>query len=113
GHATIHTSTLAVGPHSISAKYLGDENTTPSSSAPFTQTVDRADQTITFDPIPDKTFGDPDFSIAASSSSGLGVTLTKISGSATLSGATVHITGAGSVTIRATQDGDGNYTAAA
>jgi len=113
GRATIHTSTLAVGPHSITARYLGDDNTTPSSSAPLTQSVGQAGQTIAFDPIPDKTFGDADFSIAVSSSSGLGVTLTKISGPATLSGATVHITGAGSVTIRATQDGDGNYTAAA
>jgi hypothetical protein len=113
GHATIHTSTLAVGQHSITAKYLGDENSTPSGSAPLPQNVGQADQTIVFDAIPDKTFGDQDFTIAASSSSGLGVTLTKISGPVTLSGATVHITGAGIVTIRATQDGDGNYASAA
>jgi hypothetical protein len=113
GHASVHTSGLSVGPHSITAKYQGDANSTPSGSTPFMQDVGKADQTITFDAIPDKTFGDGDFTIAASSTSGIGVTLTRISGPVTLAGDTVHLTGAGSVTIRASQDGDSNYSAAA
>jgi hypothetical protein len=113
GHATVHAQALAVGTHSIVAKYAGDTDSTPGSSAPLTQTVGKADQAITFEPIPDKTYGDPDFAIAASSTSGLGVTLAVASGPATLSSNTVHITGAGSVTISATQAGDANYGAAA
>jgi hypothetical protein len=113
GQASVTTTSLSVGQHSITASYAGDPNSAGSRSDSLLQNVGQADQAISFNPIPDKTFGDPDFAIAASSNSGLGVTLTKISGPATLSGTTIHITGAGSVTIRATQDGDGNYTAAA
>lgn len=113
GHATVHTASLAVGTHSIVAMYAGDENSTPGSSAPLTQTVGKADQTISFDSIPDKTFGDPDFAVTASSTSGLGVTLAVASGPATLSSNTVHITAAGVVTISATQAGDGSFGAAA
>jgi hypothetical protein len=112
GHASVHTSGLSVGPHAITAKYLGDENSTASTSSPLTQNVGKADQTITFDAIADKTFGDPDFVISASSTSGLGVTLAIASGPATLAANTVHITGAGTVTVRATQTGDANFNPA-
>jgi len=39
GHATLSTSTLAVGPHSITAAYAGDANFTLSTSQVNTQTV--------------------------------------------------------------------------
>jgi len=72
-------------------------------------------QTITFAEIPNKTFGDADFQIAPTASSGLTVSVTA-TGSCTLSSATspatVHITGAGSCQIVATQLGNASWLAA-
>ena len=65
----------------------------------------RADQTITFGPLPNMSPGDPDFDVSASSDSGLPVSFAA-SGACTISGATVHLTGAGSCTITASQAGD-------
>jgi hypothetical protein len=67
-----------------------------------------AEQTITFAPPATKTLDDPDFSVAASSSSGLLVTITA-AGSCTVSGTTVHITGVGPCTLTATQGGDATW----
>jgi hypothetical protein len=69
------------------------------------------DQTITFDPLANKTYGDADFSVSATASSGLAVSFTA-SGDCTVAGSTVHITGAGSCTITAHQPGNGTYNAA-
>ncbi|HEY5839427.1 MAG TPA: MBG domain-containing protein [Pyrinomonadaceae bacterium] len=73
----------------------------------------KASQTITFNAPANKTYGDAPFAVSASSSSGLSVSLAIISGPATISGSSVTITGAGTVTIRASQAGDTNYNAAA
>ena len=70
-----------------------------------------APQTITFAPLADKTYGDPDVVVSATASSGLPVSFTA-SGNCTLSGVTVHITGAGSCTITAAQAGDATHTPA-
>lgn len=70
-------------------------------------------QTITFPTLSQKEVGDPAFTLAASSSSGLPITYSVTSGPATISGNTVTLTGAdGRVTIRATQNGNGSYDAA-
>ncbi len=71
----------------------------------------KADQTITFGPLSGKTFGDPDFTVSASASSGLPVSFTA-SGNCTVGGSTVHITGAGSCTVTASQGGDANFNPA-
>lgn len=68
-------------------------------------------QTITFGALGGKTFGDADFSVSATVSSGLTVTFTA-SGDCTVSGTTVHLTGAGSCTITAHQAGDATWYAA-
>jgi Ca2+-binding RTX toxin-like protein len=72
-------------------------------------------QAITFDPIPDKTYGDPDFTVSPTASSGLTVFLSA-SGQCTLSSttspATVHLTAAGSCTITASQPGNANFNPA-
>jgi alpha-tubulin suppressor-like RCC1 family protein len=65
-------------------------------------------QVITFGLLPYKTFGDPDFAVSASASSGLPVSFVA-SGNCTVSGATVHLTGAGSCTITASQPGNASY----
>ena len=61
---------------------------------------------------PTKTFGDPDFALFASASSGLAVSF-GASGACTVAGNTVHLTGTGSCTITADQAGDATYNAAA
>ena len=68
-------------------------------------------QSITFNPLSDKTFGDPDFAVSASASSGLPVSF-GASGACTVAGSTVHLTGTGSCTITADQAGDATYNAA-
>jgi hypothetical protein len=71
----------------------------------------KASQTITFGALANKTFGDPDFAVSASASSGLPVSF-RASGNCTITAAIVHITGAGLCTITASQPGDANYNAA-
>jgi hypothetical protein len=70
-----------------------------------------AAQTINFAPLGDKTYGDQSFTVSATASSGLLVSLAP-SGNCSVSGATVTLTGAGSCTITASQDGSANYLAA-
>jgi subtilisin family serine protease len=70
-----------------------------------------ANQTISFAPLPNKTFGAPDFRVRATASSGLPVTFTA-GGDCTVNAATVHLTGAGSCSITASQDGNARYNLA-
>ena len=75
--------------------------------------VAKGPQSITFDALAEKTFGDASFSLSATASSGLPVSYSSSNTSvATISGNTVTIVGAGSTTITASQAGDANYLAA-
>jgi hypothetical protein len=69
-------------------------------------------QTITFTPPPTLYLGQSPFALMATASSALPVTLTVISGPASISGADVIFTSTGNVTIRASQPGGNNFTAA-
>ncbi|MFD1143977.1 putative Ig domain-containing protein [Larkinella insperata] len=67
-------------------------------------------QTISFEPIPDKAPTAPAFRPAVSASSGLPVTLFSVDGPATIENGQVKLTGGiGRVTIRATQHGNGQF----
>ena len=112
GAATFNISNFTVGSHILTTTYEGDAASAPSTSDPLTQIVNKADQTITFGPLDAKTFGDPDFAVSATASSNLAVSFSIASGPATILGNTVHITGAGTVIVRASQSGDANYNAA-
>jgi endonuclease G len=72
----------------------------------------KKDQTIALAPIANRTIGDPDFSVFATASSGLPVTVTIVSGPATIAGNTIHITGIGTVVVRAEQPGNPLWNAA-
>jgi probable HAF family extracellular repeat protein len=78
----------------------------------FLLTPSLISQTVTFDPIANKTYGNAQFTVSATASSNLPVTFSVVSGPASVTGNTVTITGAGSVTLRATQAGDGTYDSA-
>ena len=75
--------------------------------------VAKQDQTITFPAITDKTLGDGSFTLAATASSGLAVTYEPSSDKVTISGNTVTIAKAGSVTIKAKQTGNDSFKSAA
>ncbi len=71
----------------------------------------KTDQTISFAPLANKTFGDADFVVSATATSNLTVTFVA-SGTCTISGASVHLTAAGNCTITASQAGNSDYNAA-
>ena len=72
------------------------------------------EQTITFNTLPSKTFGDSPFVLSASASSGLPLTYTSSDPTvASISGNTVTILKVGSATIKASQAGNDNYNPAA
>ncbi|HEX9198081.1 MAG TPA: Ig-like domain-containing protein, partial [Acidobacteriaceae bacterium] len=78
-----------------------------------TFTVAKGSQTITFAaPISPVNYGVAPISLSTSASSGLAVTLSVVSGPASLSGNTLTITGAGTVVVAADQSGNANYAAA-
>jgi hypothetical protein len=102
---------VGVGSANIIASQPGDNRYYP---ALFTVTqpfsVENADQLITFNSLPSKTFGDADFTLTASASSGLPVSFSSDNPSvATVTGNTVHIISAGTANITASQPGDGTY----
>ena len=68
-------------------------------------------QTITFDPLPDRVYGDPAFTLNATTSSGLPVSYTA-SGQCSVVVNTLTLTGAGSCTVTAQQAGNDDYSPA-
>ena len=100
------------GTCAITASQAGDGNYNPAPNVVRSFSISAANQTITFAALPDKTFGDADFTVSATASSGLTVSFAA-AGSCTVTGSTVHITGAGSCTITASQTGNANVNPAA
>ncbi|WP_201361691.1 family 43 glycosylhydrolase [Dictyobacter formicarum] len=97
------------------SKYINFTNGNPPGYNPGLYEIkvfSKADQTITFPAIPDKTYGDADFKVAATTTWGLPVSFAA-NGTCTITSATVHLTGAGNCTITASQAGDGNFKPAA
>ena len=114
GPASVSNSTVTItgaGAVTLQASQAGNA-TYKAASTNQSFTVIKANQTVTFNPITDKTYGDAPFDVSASASSGLGVTFSVLSGPATMSGSTVTLTGVGSVTLQASQAGNSNYSAA-
>lgn len=69
----------------------------------------KSSQTISFDYLPDRRFGDSPFLLTATASSHLPVQFRVVSGPAIIHNYTVVLTGAGKVTIRASQQGNDDY----
>ena len=103
---------LGTGEVVIAADQDGDESFNAASQVTQSFAISKADQTITFDAIADKTYGDAAFELSGSASSGLALTYSVISGSVTLDGNMATINGGGEVVIGASQAGDNNYNAA-
>jgi plastocyanin/adenosine/AMP kinase len=104
---------VAAGTCNILASQPGNNNFNAATSVSRELIVNKADQIITFVKLPVKTYNDSDFYTQGSSNSGLAINYTSDSlNVATIVEGKIHITGAGSCTITASQEGNGNYNAA-
>lgn len=116
--ATISGNTVTIagaGTTVITASQPGNTNYNAATDVQRTLTVNdvKANQTITFNALADKTVGDAAFDLTASASSGLTVAYTSSNTAvATISGSTVTMVGAGTTIITAAQPGDANFNAA-
>ena len=98
------TVTVSDGSHTSSSETI---------SITINDVFEKSDQNITFSQLADLTYGDSDFNLTATASSGLPVSYSSSNTSvATIDGNTVTITGAGSTTITASQSGNASYNAA-
>ena len=94
-YSVAYTNTCGIGPVSLPANVTTLLN-----------------QTIVFDSIPDKVFGDAPFTVNAVASTALQVSFSIMSGPASVSNDTITINGGGIVVVRATQAGNGTYNPA-
>ncbi|HEX8098145.1 MAG TPA: BACON domain-containing carbohydrate-binding protein, partial [Pyrinomonadaceae bacterium] len=109
-NATINIT--GAGTCTVTASQAGNANFNDAPGLSQSLTVNKANQTVSFGPLANRTFGDAPFTVNASSSSALPVTFSIASGPATVSGNTVTLNAAGTVVVRASQDGNSNYNAA-
>ena len=111
--STVHIT--GGGTCTITASQEGNSIFAPATSVEQSFSIDGAagsvPQSISFAPIPNKVASDPDFTVNATATSGLLVTFEGF-GDCTIGGTTVHLTGAGSCLVTASQAGDGVYAPA-
>lgn len=103
---------LIAGENIITITAFDQEGNKSSDSISVTYAPMLLSQTIIFPAITDRTFGDAPISLVAAASSGLPVTFSIVSGPAILSNNVLRLIGAGAVTVRAAQPGDGVFNAA-
>jgi len=104
---------VGAGTSTITASQAGDANYNAATSVNQTLTVNKINQTITFNALAAKAVGAADFSAGATASSGLTVSLASSNTAvATIVSGNIHIVGAGTATITASQAGNTNYNAA-
>lgn len=112
GPATLSGATVTltgVGSIVIQASVAADANYTADTQQ-ATFTVAPGTPTIVFS-VPNLSFGDAPFQIAANSNSSATFTYSTTSGPAIVDGSTVTLTGAGVVVLQASQSASGNYAA--
>lgn len=98
----------------VKAIQPGDDGWLPAGEISQTIVILKGSQSISFDAIADQIFNTTPTALSASSSAGLDVSFSVITGNeyAGITGNQVNKKGVGTVTIRATQAGNNNYTAA-
>lgn len=111
--ASVSGSTVTInsfGTVTITAYQYGDGTYGYAQEVSQSLVISRASQTITFNALPAKAYGDPDFTLSATASSGLTVSFASSDPTvASIVGTTVTIHKAGSVTITASQAGNATY----
>jgi cyanophycinase-like exopeptidase len=104
---------VGVGSCNITARQSGNTYYNAATSVTRSLTVVKANQTITFPPIPNKVIGSADFSPGATATSGLTVTYSSSNTAvATIVSGKIRVIGAGTCNITASQSGNTNYNAA-
>lgn len=110
---TIATSTVTIvsaGTCTIRAAVSENANYLAATDATASFSIGKTRQTISFSLSSfTKSFGDSPFSISATSSAGLSVTLTTTSSACSISGTTLTILAGGTCTVKANQSGDDTY----
>jgi hypothetical protein len=120
GPGTVSGDTLTItgaGTIVIAANQAGNTNYAAAPQVTQSIVVNNTSQTISFLPgtlayASGVTFGTTPLTLSATSTSGLAVAFTLVSGPATLSGNVLTVSGAGTVVIAANQPGNSQYTAA-
>jgi hypothetical protein len=104
---------VGAGETVITASQEGNNVYDAANNVEQTLTVNKANQSITFNQLENKTITDDPFQLTATVNSGLSVSYTSSNTDvATISGGTLTITGVGTATITACQEGNSNYEAA-
>lgn len=115
GPATISGSTVTLtgseGTVEVDVTQAGNTNYNSASSNISFEVID-PNQSISFNAIGNKTYGDSAFELIATSDSGLPISFSIVSGPATLTGDMLDITGTGEVIVEASQAGDAIYNSA-
>lgn len=108
------TAPTSSGTYTVTANFVPTDTASYNSLTGVTigsLVINPASQTINFSTVADKTYGDTDFSLVATSSSGLPVSFSA-SGDCTVTGGIVHLVRAGTCSIIASQIGNGNWSLA-
>lgn len=101
-----------IGEILIKATQPGNDTYSPAPDVLRTVRILKGNQTITFDSIPDMIFNDPDYTLRAVATTGLNVSFSITAGNNSASivaGNKIKLTGAGTITVRASQLGNINY----
>jgi len=116
GNATLSGSTLTLNdtnPVVVQASQAGNADYFAAASVSQTISGTKQSQTITFNPLPNLTTTVGTVTLTATASSGLPVTFSVLSGSATVSGSTLTLGGvAGTVVVQASQAGNATFASA-
>jgi hypothetical protein len=103
---------VGAGTTTITASQPGNTNFNAAANVGRTLTVNKGNQIITFDAIPEKTLGDDSFRLTGTASSNLPISYASSNATvATISGNTVTVLGLGTTTITASQAGNANFNA--
>ncbi len=103
---------LAGGDCAITASQGGNSDYNAAPDVTQTFHIASTDQTISFPAMPERTYGDPAVDPGATASSGLAPDYSVTGNCSIGNDGKVHITGAGTCTVTANQDGDQRYSSA-
>ncbi len=103
---------VGVGTSTITASQAGNDSFNSAANVTQTLTVNKANQTITFTPLADKTLGDAAFTLNGVASSNLALAFSTTSDKISISGTQVTLVKAGRTSIVASQAGNDSFNSA-
>ncbi len=112
--ASVSGSTVTIhkaGTVNITASQVGSSDFNAAADVAQPLTINKANQTISFGALSEKTLGDSPFNLSATSTSLLSVSFSSTSDKITINGTQMTLVKSGRVSITAAQAGDANYNA--